>query len=87
MDLFYKQIDFLIEKRLEAMRNGYKPNPDAGVDLLDLFLQTTTDKYTLGGMVFSFLSAGRKSETNRLWPVNNLVLIQVTQRHIIPHGL
>lgn len=61
VELFYKQIDFLIEKRLEAMKNGYKPNPDNGVDLLDLFMQTTTDKYTLGGMVFSILSAGRES--------------------------
>lgn len=61
VELFYGKIDYLIEKRLEAMRNGYKPNPDAGVDLLDLFMQSTTDKYTLGGMVYSFLSAGRTS--------------------------
>ncbi|BCS22059.1 uncharacterized protein APUU_30284A [Aspergillus puulaauensis] len=59
VDLFYRKIDGLIMKRLEAMRNGYKPNPDAGVDLLDIFLQSTTDVYKLGGMVFSFLSAGR----------------------------
>lgn len=60
MDLFYAKIDFLIEKRLDKMKNGYNPNPDAGVDLLDLFMQSTSDKYTLGGMVYSFLSAGRK---------------------------
>lgn len=64
--LFYEQIDYLIGKRLDAMREGYKPDPDAGVDLLDLFLQSTTDKYTLGGMVFSFLSAGRKSQSRLL---------------------
>ena len=62
VELFYDKIDYLIEKRLESMRNGYKPNPDAGVDLLDLFMQSTTDKYTLGGMVYSFLSAGRKCQ-------------------------
>lgn len=61
VDLFYGQIESLIKKRLEAMENGYKPNPDAGVDLLDLFLESTTDVYTLSGMVFAFLSAGRKS--------------------------
>ncbi|KAL1412260.1 hypothetical protein Q8F55_000003 [Vanrija albida] len=59
VDLFYTQIDGLIKKRLDAMQNGYKSNPEAGVDLLDLFLQQTTDTYTLGGMMFSFLSAGR----------------------------
>ena len=42
------------------MKNGYKPNPDAGIDLLDMFIQSTTDVYTLGGMVFAFLSAGRE---------------------------
>lgn len=67
VDLFYDKIDYLIEKRLEAMRNGYKPNPDAGVDLLDLFMQSTTDKYTLGGMVYSFLSAGRESVNQMLY--------------------
>ncbi|KAI1630411.1 cytochrome P450 [Exophiala viscosa] len=61
--LFYGQIDGLIKKRLEAMSNGYKPNANAGIDLLDLFLQSTTDPYTLGGMVFSFLSAGRDTTT------------------------
>jgi hypothetical protein len=60
VSLFYEQIDDIIKKRLNAMRDGYKPNPDAGVDLLDIFLQTTTDLYKLGGMVFGFLSAGRK---------------------------
>lgn len=54
-------IDGLIKKRLDAVANGYKPNPDVGVDLLDVFLQSTTDIYTLGGMVFSFLNAGRAS--------------------------
>jgi hypothetical protein len=61
VDLFYGQIDGLIQKRLDAMGNGYQPKPEAGVDLLDLFMQSTTDPYKLGGMVFSFLSAGRKS--------------------------
>ncbi|KAL3463137.1 cytochrome P450 [Aspergillus heterothallicus] len=59
VNLFYGTIDGLIKKRLEAMKDGYKPDPDAGVDLLDVFIQSTTDLYTLGGMVFSFLSAGR----------------------------
>lgn len=58
--LFYEQIDGLIQRRLDAMNSGYKPDPDAGVDLLDLFIQSTQDRYTLGGMVFAFLSAGRK---------------------------
>jgi len=64
--LFYGQIDGLIKKRLEAMSNGYKPNPDVGIDLLDLFLQSTTDPYTLGGMVFSFLSAGRELDVSKM---------------------
>ncbi|KIW53737.1 hypothetical protein PV05_09283 [Exophiala xenobiotica] len=68
VDLFYAKIDFLIEKRLDKMKNGYNPNPDAGVDLLDLFMQSTSDKYTLGGMVYSFLSAGRDTTTyNTSW--------------------
>lgn len=60
VNLFYAKTDGLIKQRLEKMKNGYKPDPDAGVDLLDLFLQSTTDLYTLGGMVFAFLTAGRK---------------------------
>lgn len=60
VDLFYEQIDGLIGKRIDAMKNGYKSDPDAGVDLLDLFLQSTQDVHTLGGMVFAFLSAGRE---------------------------
>lgn len=60
VDLFYGQIDGLVKKRLEAIEKGYKPTPDAGIDLLDVFLQSTNDLYTLGGMVFGFLSAGRK---------------------------
>jgi hypothetical protein len=59
-NLFYAKIDEIIKKRLDAMKNGYTPDPDAGVDLLDLFAQSTTDPYKLGGMVFSFLSAGRE---------------------------
>ena len=58
--LFYDQIDGLIDKRLAAIKKGYKVGSSEGVDLLDLFLQTTDDKYTLGGMIFSFLSAGRE---------------------------
>ena len=64
--LFYGQIDSIIRKRLDAMEKGYEPDPDAGVDLLDLFMQSTTDPYQLGGMVFSFLSAGRKLSVNEL---------------------
>lgn len=60
VNLFYHQVDSLIEKRLKAAEAGYQPDPATGVDLLDMFMQSTTDKYTLGGMVFAFLSAGRK---------------------------
>jgi cytochrome P450 len=66
--LFYEKIDFLIEKRLEAKRNGYKSDPSKGVDLLDLFMESTTDKYWLGGQIYSFLSAGRDTTTyNTSW--------------------
>ena len=37
VDLFYSKTDGLIKQRLK-MKNGYKLDPDAGVDLLDLFL-------------------------------------------------
>ncbi|KAM0550282.1 hypothetical protein ACHAPJ_008952 [Fusarium lateritium] len=57
--LFYDRIDGFIKKRLDMMKKGYKPSPDAGLDLLDIFIQSTTDVHTLGGMVFTFLSAGR----------------------------
>ncbi|EXJ58620.1 hypothetical protein A1O7_06047 [Cladophialophora yegresii CBS 114405] len=57
--LFYAQIDGLIKKRLDMIKNGYKPSPDDGVDLLDLFMQSTDDPHTLGGMVFGILVAGR----------------------------
>ena len=60
VDLFYRQIDGLIQKRLDAIKNGYELKKDDGVDLLQLFMQSTDDLYTLGGMVFGFLSAGRK---------------------------
>lgn len=63
VDLFYRQIDSLVEKRLAEVKHGNKPGPDDGVDLLDLFMQSTSDPYTLSGMVFSFLSAGRKLQT------------------------
>jgi hypothetical protein len=59
--LFYEEIDGLIKERLDNIEKGtYNPNPDAGVDLLDIFLQSTDDLYKLGGMVFGFLSAGRE---------------------------
>ena len=61
MDAFYGLIDGLIKKRLDAINSGYKPGE--GVDLLDLFMQSTDDLYTLGGMVFGFLAAGRKSKS------------------------
>lgn len=77
VELFYNTIDYLIEKRLKAMRKGYKPDPDAGVDLLDQFMQSTTDKYTLGGMVYSFLSAGRDTTTyNTSW-----MMMEIHHRH------
>ena len=60
-DLFYEKIDKIILKRIELVKNGHQPDPDAGVDMLDLFLQSEADPYTLGGMVLSFLLAGRKS--------------------------
>ncbi|KAF3022528.1 hypothetical protein E8E14_012170 [Neopestalotiopsis sp. 37M] len=59
VDLFYAQIDALIAKRFDLIKDGYKPDPEAGVDLLDMFIQSTDDQYRLGGMVFAFLSAGR----------------------------
>ncbi|KAK6219087.1 hypothetical protein LQW54_002589 [Pestalotiopsis sp. IQ-011] len=58
-NLFYAQIDALVAKRFEMIENGYKPNADAGVDLLDMFMDSTHDRYALGGMVFAFLFAGR----------------------------
>ena len=65
-NLFYEKIDAIIMKRIDAMKHGYTPNPEQGVDILDLFLQSETDPYKLGGMVFSFLSAGRKSRVPKL---------------------
>lgn len=82
VDLFYQRIDGLIDKRLRAMTNGYKPNPDAGVDLLDVFLQTTSDTYTLGGMIFSFLSAGRESQSAYR---RHAVLIMPRGHHCVQH--
>jgi hypothetical protein len=61
VDLFYGQMESLIKKRLEAIESGYKSNADAGVDLLDLFIESTTDVQALSGMVLAFLLAGRKS--------------------------
>ena len=61
VNLFYEQMDGLVKKRIDAIAAGYKYNPEEdGVDLLDLFMQSTNDPYELGGMVFAFLIAGRK---------------------------
>lgn len=60
------------------MRNGYTPDPDAGVDLLDLFAQSTTDPYKLGGMVFSFLSAGRELLPPTFPKLGNLLMASRT---------
>lgn len=88
VDLFYRQIEALIKKRLDMMEHGHKPNPDVGVDLLDLFLQSTTDVYTLSGMVFSFLSAGRESYIASMYLVHPLTVshTQATQLRLPPHG-
>jgi len=83
VDLFYGQIDGLIKKRLDAIQQGYKPDPEAGVDLLDIFIQSTTDQYTLGGMVFAFLSAGRKFLVQKLKSVANL--LRVIRRYNCVH--
>jgi hypothetical protein len=69
-DLFYGKLDGLIKRRLEARKNGSTADPDAGVDLLDLFMQSTNDAYKLGGMAFSFLAAGRKSHEQGTKPIN-----------------
>jgi hypothetical protein len=61
VNLFYEQMDALVQKRIDAVAAGYKHNPDEGVDLLDLFMQSTSDAYSLSGMVFAFLIAGRMS--------------------------
>lgn len=60
-EMFYEKVEWIINKRLTAMKEGYKYNPDDGVDILDLFIQSTTDVYRLSGMIFGFLVAGRKS--------------------------
>lgn len=68
VNMFYERIDALIEKRIEMVKNGYKADENKGVDLLALFMRDTTDKYTLGGQLFSFLSAGRDTTTyNTSW--------------------
>lgn len=62
VDLFYAEVDGLIQQRIDEKRSGFnKVDQEGGVDLLELFMQTTEDKYTLGGMCFSFLAAGRES--------------------------
>jgi hypothetical protein len=71
------------------MRNGYTPDPDGGVDLLDLFAQSTTDPYKLGGMVFSFLSAGRELlqlPSPKLGHALMALRTQATQQHSVLHG-
>lgn len=60
VSLFYEQIEGLIRRRLYDTKGYYEAGEDAGVDLLDLFLQSTTDEYELSGMVFGILSAGRE---------------------------
>ncbi|KAJ3538853.1 hypothetical protein NM208_g5727 [Fusarium decemcellulare] len=59
VNLFYEQMDALIKKRMDAVAAGYKYNAEEGIDLLDLFMQSTNDPYELSGMVFAFLIAGR----------------------------
>lgn len=85
VDLFYAQIDALIAKRFDLIKDGYKPDPEAGVDLLDMFIQSTDDQYRLGGMVFAFLSAGRKSSRE----VNSTILTSTDflRRHNRIHHL
>lgn len=88
VDLFYQQIDGIIKKRLDAIKNDtYKPNPDAGVDLLDLFLETSTDPYQLSGMMYGFLAAGRKLDFLN-HGVHQLTTfpIQATRLRIVSHG-
>ncbi|CAG9956541.1 unnamed protein product [Clonostachys rosea f. rosea IK726] len=63
VNLFYEQMDALVKKRIDAMASGYKYNPEGGVDLLDLFMQSTNDPYELSGMIFAFLIAGRDTTT------------------------
>lgn len=61
VSLFYAEVDGLIQQRIDEKSRGFnKVDAEGGVDLLELFMQTTNDKYTLGGMCFSFLAAGRK---------------------------
>lgn len=65
VDLFYAEVDGLIQQRIDEKRSGFnKVDEEGGVDLLELFMQTTQDKYTLGGMCFSFLAAGRESHVD-----------------------
>ena len=60
VNLFYEQVDRLIRNRLDAKARNQELEPSEGVDLLELFLQTTDDPFQLSGMVFTFLSAARE---------------------------
>lgn len=58
-----------MKKRIDAVAAGYEYDPEeGGVDLLDLFMQSTSDPYELGGMVFAFLIAGRECLLSLLPP-------------------
>ena len=85
-DLFYEKIDGLIQKRIEAVANGYKPDPDAGVDILDMFMQSETNPWKLGGMVFSFLSAGREYDESNVQNSILSIIGQVTPPHSASPG-
>ncbi|KAM0751316.1 cytochrome P450 [Meredithblackwellia eburnea MCA 4105] len=56
ISLIYGFLDPIIQRRLETPS---KMEESGKVDLLDLFIQSTTDRYTLGGMCLGFLLAGR----------------------------
>jgi hypothetical protein len=51
-------MDDIVERRLQKSAEEKESEPK-GVDLLDLFTESTRDKYTLSGMCVNFLLAGR----------------------------
>jgi hypothetical protein len=68
------------------VKNGYEPDPETGVDILDLFMQSETDPWKLGGMVFSFLSAGRKLHPQYTRTHADDPGPQATRLHSVSHG-
>jgi hypothetical protein len=79
-------MDDIVERRLRK-HAGDDTSETRGVDLLDLFMESTHDKYTLSGMCVNFLLAGREYMQSIYEHLNEVAYLLLSGEKVIPRRI